>query len=418
MKTMKMSIPTKTMNDAMKKSSIAALVPEAQDEEKKKINPTNACVRVRYSQGKGVVVFESSSPPVSIIHAVTIDENIKGEDGLSFCVDAAEYSELLSRLPVKSALEIQHSKIKTEQDDGSEVINPDGKLITIINSEDEKIGNAKNNTFPVEHFTNVNYNFNDVLMSTKASTLKKAIKSVVFATDSQYETAHAMAYVAFLIKDNKVHCAGTNGRRCAIFSIDGENIKLSSDRLPADGQDIKLLFNPDIITKVIEAFDDEDEIRFVLTDVEEQIILASPKTMARICMPPSGTANKYPNFLVALDMQTPTNVVVNRKDLITALNVAELYNKEKSLIIIKESQKRIRIEAARRGDEAEGMSASCDLTTFTAEKPIGISNRYLQDGLKKTDDEEVKMSFDDAFSKIKIEPKTKVGYTYIMQSMI
>lgn len=405
------------MSDAIKRGGIAAFMPDVQDEERKKIRPTDACVRIRYSKEKGIVVFESSSPQISAIHAVAADENISGDDGYDICVDGMSYATVVSRLPSGSHLSLKYKSIPAQDDANTGIIHPDGKITTIIESNGEKIGNANNDAFPVKHFSGANYNFTDILFTIKAAALKKAIKSVSFATDSQYSSGHAMAYIIIAIKDNKAHCAGTDGRRCAVFSIDEQNITLVSDEMKGVDKINKMLFNPDVMTKTVGVFDDADEISFVRADDSEHIMLTSPKTKIKLCIPPQSTVDAYPDFLTILNLQTQENVVVNRKEMLTALNLVELYNKEKALITFHEDNQKIKVEAARRGVEPENMMVTCDPTTLKMEKPLPVSNPYLQEGLKKTESDKIRISFTSDFLKMKIEPANTQDYIYIMQSM-
>ena len=90
---MKMTIPWKKLLESVEKSSIGALTKESQDEDRKKIRPTDACLKI--STNKNSVVFESSSQEASVFYSIPVGEDMVVELDGSFCVEASQYLKML-----------------------------------------------------------------------------------------------------------------------------------------------------------------------------------------------------------------------------------------------------------------------------------------------------------------------------------
>ena len=90
---MKMSIPLKKFLDSVEKSSIGALTNDSQDEDRKKIRPTDACIKI--STNKSEVVFESSSQEASAFYSIPVGGDVIVELDGSFCVEVSQYLKTL-----------------------------------------------------------------------------------------------------------------------------------------------------------------------------------------------------------------------------------------------------------------------------------------------------------------------------------
>lgn len=403
----KLSIPLKTMISSIDKGGMASLTEEAMEEDRKKIRPADSCVKISSTQTKGSITFESSSPKVSILYVLPTNDEIKTDGDVAFCVNTETYLKMLETLPASSSLVISHTE------DAEKVENkPSGKIATVAKSENVEKRKGKNETFSINDFSETNYDFNDILFTVKAEQLKKAVSSVAFAVDAD-APSDLLDRIAIVIKDNKAYLAGTDGRRCAVWSIDSQDVEIKSDK----AKDAKILINADLLCRVVKVFENEDKVDFIDVGDDEHVILSTPNLKARVCITSSNVKDAYPNFIGISGIKTPFEAVIDKPDLTSAINFVGLYNQEKSLLYIKEGEKSIRVEAARRGEDPESAMVNCDPITKSLEHPVAISNEFLKDVFKKIEGDKIKLSFTNEAKKIKVESLISDRFIYLMQSM-
>lgn len=410
---MKIKVPLKTLVEFVEKSAIGALTVEAQDEERKKIRPTDSCIKI--SATKDAISFESSSPEVAALYSVTKDESMTIDQEGSFCVEASHYLKLLKTLSAsRYSIQISYDENKDYgKDSFSGIIQPNGKITTIAidNKNKSERRKLKDDTYPVAEFTQVDWNHNKVLFSIGAKTLKASVDQVLFATDPS-DLSEMLDSVGVVVSGKKIYIAGTDGKRCAIFSVgeDGKDVEIKSD-------DQKILIGGELLKNCCKSFDDDEKIKVIDCEDKEHIILASEKIKIRLSVASDEVKQQFPNFLNILNIVLPITIVADKADLLEAVEVLSLYNAEKSISYIKEVQSEIKINAARRGTDPETALAECEPIATSLDNPIAMSNSFIIDGCKKISGPKVKLSFTKDEKKIKMESTTETNFVYLMQSM-
>lgn len=410
---MKLNIPVKKMINAIENGGIASLTKESQDEERKRIRPTDACVKISFTESSGFLTFESSSPKISVLYSIPMGEDIKVDKDGSFCVDTETYLKLLGTLPPTSNLSINYSEDKVEsKDEKTNLIQANGKITTISKSEKAGERKGKNETFPVGEFSNTNYDSKDVLFTIKSKQLQKAISSVAFSVDSS-DLSDLLDRIAIVIKDGQTYFAGTDGRRCAVWVVEPSEIEYKSEK----AKDLKMLINAELLSKAVKVFDDGDNIDFIDCGNDEHVILSSPNTKIRMCIASAEVKDSYPNFIGVVGIQAPYETIVDKDDMVSAINFVTLYNQEKCVAYIKDGETSIKIEPARRGEDPEHAIVNCEKISKPLDNPVAISNEFLSEVFKKIDGDKIKISFTAEAKKIKIESLINKNFVYLMQSM-
>lgn len=410
---MKITMQVKQLKDAIEKSSLAALTKESQDEEVKKIRPTDSCIKITAT--KDSVVFESSSKEVSALHS-TNDKDIIIEKEGDCCVEAKSYLKMLKALPKDCSIQLFN---ELNQDDGNDqlkcagIIQSNGILTTIAFRNKKEIRRGTNETFPIDGFAPVDYDHKKVLFSINANTFKEVVDQVLFATDPT-DLSDLLDRVAIAVHDKKLYLAGTDGKRCAIFSVNDEDAKIIC------GEQM-VLINGELLQKACKSFDDYEIINVIDCEDQEHVILASENTKIRLRVASEEVKLQFPNFLNILKIACPTSIVLNKSDLLEAIRFLSLYNPDKSIFHVRKGKSEIKIEAARRGAMPASTIVECQPIAASLTNPVAMSNEFIIEGCKKIGGKnkacKIQFSFSNDEKKIKMQAIEDTTFVYLMQSM-
>lgn len=404
---MKIQIPLKTLIVAALKGGAGALTKESQEETRKKIRPTDACLKI--SVLKDCINFESSSPKISVHHSIPRDENIIADEEGSFCIDANEYLKMLNTIGGDCNVQLSHKETGSQTKDSlAGFVEPSGKLTTVIVSKGIKKRKGFNDTYPVEEFVQVNYDYDNALFSIKAKYLKKAINNVAMATDPT-DLSGLLCKIALFITKEEIFFAGTNGQRCAMFKVDDVKIKSPKQKILIDAEALKLMCDD---------FEDDCEVDVFCCKDKEHIVLTSGKTIVKLCMASEKEKEGFPNVGGLFKIQLVTNVIADKSDLSSAIEFLSQYNSEKLIFNAKTKEANlIGIYAAGRGDNPENALVECEKIENPPANPIAMSIPYIKDYIKKISGDKVKFLFSEDEKKIKLESLKDPNFIYLMQCM-
>lgn len=408
---MKITVPLKTLVDIMEKSAVGALTKESQDEERKKIRPTDSCVRI--STGKGnSIVFESSSPKVSVLCSIPKSDDVTVEKEGSCCVEASSYLKVLKSLSGKYSMQITYEENENYgKDSFAGVVQPNGKITSIAIENKNQKRKGKDDTFPVKEFSEVDYSHNKVLFSVNAKMLKDSIDKVIFAIDPT-DLSDLLDRVAIVVSNKTVYFAGTDGKRCAIFSLQNNDKDIE-----VKCEEQKILIDGELLKTSCKSFEDGDKIDVIDCEDKEHIVLASEKIKIRLCIASEEIKQLFPNFLNILRIECPTTIMANKEDLEEAIGFLSLYNVDKSIFHVDDGKSEIKVDAARRGSDPETALVSCEKIGKSLNNPVAMSNKFIIDGCKKINADKIKISFSADEKKIKMQSPTDANFVYLMQSM-
>jgi len=402
-----MTVSLKTFVASFEKSAYAALTKDAQDEERKKIRPTDSCVKI--STNKDSVLFESSSQKMSVFHSMDKDENMTVDEDGSFCVEASGYLSILNSIPKDYSLKISYEVDKNYgKDSFAGIVQPNGKIITIGSGNKTEKRKGKSDTYPIDDFPKIDYSGDKVLFSIKAKTLRECVDKVIFATDST-DLSGLLDRVAIYVFEKKLYFAGTDGKRCAIYSPD-KDVEVNCD-------DQKILIDGELLKTSCKVFEGDDKILFYDCKKGEHVILSSGKTLVKVCIASEEVKQQFPNVMGILKLVCPTTIVANKSDLLSSIDFLSKFNAEKSIFHINEGKSQIKVEAARRGEDPENALVDCETVATALSKPVAMSNGFVIDGCKKIKGDMVKLGFSKDEKKIKMESTNDTNFVYLMQVM-
>ena len=405
---MKMTIPLKKLLESVEKSSIGALTKESQDEDRKKIRPTDACLKI--STNKNSVVFESSSQEASVFYSIPVGEDMVVELDGSFCVEASQYLKMLKTIPKDYLIHVSYEEDKNYGKDMlSKMVQPNGKLITTAISDKSKKRKGSNDTYPVSEFTKVDYNHNNVLFSMNSKVLAQCIDKVLFARELN-DLSGVFDKVSIFISNKKLFFACTDGKRCAIYSVAESEAKVMVDEQ-------KILVNGELLKAVCESFEKDEEVKIINSEDKEHIILSSDKIKVRLSTASEEVKQSFPNFLNLMGLSLPIAIDVVKSDLLSAVDFLSVYNAEKSIFHVEKGKNEIKIDVARGGADPETVIVECNEIKDSLQNPIALSNSFTKDGCKKISGDKIKISFSKDEKKVKIESPNDAGFVYFMQCM-
>jgi len=410
---MKIRIPLEELIGSLEKSSLAALTKESQDEEVRKIRPTDSCIKITAS--KDAVTFESSSKEVAALRSTKDKDIIVKKEG-ACCVEAKSYMKMLKTIPKDCSVQISYKPNKNYAKDAfGGIIQPNGILTTIAFKNKKEIRRGTNDTFPVEEFAPVDYAHKKVLFSIQAKTLQEAVSQVLFATDPS-DLSEMLDSIAIVVSGNKIHFAGTDGKRCAIYSVVA-NEKDAAILL----DDQKTLIDGILLKTSCKSFDDYDVIEVIDCEDAEHVILSADNTKIRLRVASDEVKQQFPNFINILSVICPTSIVLNKSQLLEAVEFLSQYNPEKSIYHVCKGKSEIKIEAARRGANPESATVECEPIAASLINPAAMSNQFIIDGCKKTGGKDkgckVQISFSKDERKIRMQATDDTSFVYLQQSM-
>jgi len=413
---MKITMPLKQLKDAVEKSSLGALTKDAQDEDRKKIKPTDSCVKI--SASKDAVTFESSSKEVSALHSIPVRDDVVVEKEGICCADAKSYLKMLKTLPTDCSVQISYEANKDCGKDPYEniVIKPNGKLTTIAFKNKSEKTRGTNDTYPVGGFTQVDYSRNQVLFSINAKLLKQCVSQVIFAICPK-NLSNIYDNVAIYALGNKIHFAGTDGKRCAIYSVDADE---KDAAIILDGQ--KILIDGKLLKDFCKCFGKGEIIDVIGCEDNGHVVLATENTKIRLQTASKEAKRQFPNAINLLDLACPTTITVDKSDFLSAIEFLSLCNlslcnPDKSIFYVEQGKSEIKINATRRGTEPGTALVKCEPIKASLANPVAMSNRFIQDCCKRIVGSWVKISFSLDEKKTKMESTTDKRFVHFMQSM-
>lgn len=404
---MKITMPLKKLSKAVEVASPAALTKKAQDNDRKQIKPTDSCIKI--SANKDNVMFESSSPTVSVRHTLPIEEGIVIEQEGSICSDAKGYLKLMDTL--KSDYSIQITSEENKKDDkesSSWIVQPNGRITTLAIQDNIEKRKGFNNTYPVAEFTAVDYNHNKVLFSITTKALKASVGKVIFVTDPN-DSSHIYDNIAIFVLDNKIYFAGTDGKRCAIYAADEMDAIIELDNQ-------KILINAELLQKACKSFGNAI-IEVIDCEDQEHIMLSSGNTKVRLRMASEKIKQPFPNISGLLKLDFPTTIVANKAELLNGIEFLRQYNSAKSTYYFKNGKSEIKIEATNRENEAVIAIVECEKISTRIVHPVAMSNSFVMDYLKKIKGGKVKISITSDEKRIKMVSANDNSFIYLMQRM-
>ena len=262
--------------------------------------------------------------------------------------------------------------------------------ITCENSEFNIIGN------PALEYPELPTLEDEVSFNIPKDLLKNIIKQTVFAT-TQDETRPILTGVLLEIIDGEASFVALDGYRLAL-----RNIKVNS------AEDVKIVIPGRTLNELNKILEDDDtDVEIALTSGHIVFNLGDTLVFSRLL------EGQFLNYRDIIRKDHKTIVKVNRRTLQDSLERASLLAKEEKANLVKLNileEKLIIKSNSEIGNVYEEMNVQLD----GEDVKIAFNSRYILDGIKAIDAEEVELSFMGSLNPCIIRPLNDENYTYLV----
>lgn len=244
--------------------------------------------------------------------------------------------------------------------------------------------------FNPEEFPKTPHLSTDLRFSIPADSLKGIIRQTVFAAATN-EAKKELTGVHLALKDGILTCVATDSHRLARKQIvieNSENITFDNVVIPSKS-----------LQELAKTFADyHEDVDFIIT---ENQILVEHDTIAFYSRLLDG---KYPDTERVIPKTGDTSVIVSTKELLQCVERASLISREKSDNVIKWSVGQERIEVTSVSQEIGSVSEEVVAKVEGQGLNISFNARYMLEGLRSLESEQVEIVFTGPMTPFKIKP--------------
>ena len=314
--------------------------------------------------------------------SVTTLINATIEEEGKFTLPAKKLGEILSRL--------NDELLKLE-------LNGSTATITCKNSKFDIIGISANE-FPV---VEENIAENDC-MEIETQPFIKAIKEVVSAA-ANYETNNLLSGVVCQVNKNILEMAATDGNRLARVR---EVVKNTSTD---DENPFEMLISSKVLSELskIATLAESDNIKICKEQKKIVITIDKTKIITRLMQ------GQFPKYNQLIPQTFPKEAVLNKSDLISALErVAVMVNEKNSIVKFEFADNTLKLS----GDSPEAGNSQDEIDAKYTTEPLAIAFNYkfILEFLKIVEADEIKIQLNSSLSATVFAPCSDEDYIYLV----
>ena len=223
----------------------------------------------------------------------------------------------------------------------------------------------------------------------------KAIKQASFAA-ANFETNNLLSGVVCDINENTLEMASTDGNRLARVRENISNLEKKSSQLIIPSKTTNEFLKMSTLVN--------DQSVKIYTD-KTKLILKTEKSMmiSRIM------EGQYPKYNQLIPTENPKVAVVNKNKLVSALElVSVMVNEKTSIVKMDFSEDKLTL----RGDTPDSGASeeTLDINYKNEDMTIAFNYKYVIDGLKNMDEDEVKIEMNTNLSPTVFRPNSEEDY--------
>ena len=322
----------------------------------------------------GFVTMSASDLDISIENKFEVVDYEPGE----IVVQAKLFSDIIRKLP--------SDIIYIEENEGNVLIKCSSSEFNIIGS-------------PSDEFPKINLGENGEKLVFDKEVLKEMIKKTSFAA-SVDESRGVITGVLFEIKEDSFNMVALDGFRMAVTREFVKNAADQSFIIPAR--------TLNEVQKILSETDTENEdVELILNEKRALFIIDNIKVVIRLL---DGEYVKYNDIL---PKESQLKVVLNRSDLMEAIERASLFAKVGKNNLIKLNIQENELEITSKSEEGN-VRENVYISREGKDLVIGFNSKYLIDSLKAIDDENIVMLFNTPISPCLITPVEGNEYEYLV----
>ena len=252
---------------------------------------------------------------------------------------------------------------------------------------------------PSDEFPKINLGENGEKLVFDKEVLKEMIKKTSFAA-SVDESRGVITGVLFEIKEDSFNMVALDGFRMAVTREFVKNAADQSFIIPAR--------TLNEVQKILSETDTENEdVELILNEKRALFIIDNIKVVIRLL---DGEYVKYNDIL---PKESQLKVVLNRSDLMEAIERASLFAKVGKNNLIKLNIQENELEITSKSEEGN-VRENVYISREGKDLVIGFNSKYLIDSLKAIDDENIVMLFNTPISPCLITPVEGKEYEYLV----
>lgn len=322
----------------------------------------------------GFVTMSSSDLDISIENKFEVVDFEPGE----IVVQAKLFGDIIRKLP--------SDIIYIEEKEGNLIIKCSSSEFNIIGS-------------PSDEFPKINLGENGEKLIFDKEVLKEMIKKTSFAA-SVDESRGVITGVLFEIKEDSFNMVALDGFRMAVTREMINNANDQSFIIPAR--------TLNEVQKILSETDTEkEEVELILNEKRALFVIDNVKVVIRLL------DGEYVRYNDILPKESQLRVVLNRSDLMEAIERASLFAKVGKNNLIKLNIQENELEITSKSEEGN-VRENVFISREGKDLVIGFNSKYLIDSLKAIDDENIAMLFNTPISPCLITPLEGKEFEYLV----
>lgn len=207
------------------------------------------------------------------------------------------------------------------------------------------------------------------------------IRKTSFAASTD-ESKGTITGVLIEIEKEKISMVATDGFRMALARKDIENV--------SENKIIILSRFLNEINKILQETD-ENDVDIIIEDKKAAFILSDTKIYVRLL------EGDFIDYSKIIPSELPTNVFINKSELLESIDRASLFSREGKNNLIKFSVKENMLEITSKSEEGNVLE-NIDIEKTGSDIEIGFNSKYLIEGLKIYDSEKIKIELNTSVS--------------------
>lgn len=323
---------------------------------------------------EGFITMSASDLDISIEDRFEVVDFEPGE----IVVQAKLFGDIIRKLP--------SDIIYIEENNGNLTIKCSSSEFNIVGS-------------PSDEFPNINSGEEGERLSLDKEILKSMIKKTTFAA-SLDESRGVITGVLLEIKEDRFNMVALDGFRMAVAREKMNN-----------GYDKNIIIPARTINEVAkiisEAETEKEEVELILNDKRATFVIDNVKVVVRLL---DGDYVKY-NDIIPKESQI--RIVLNRTDLMNAIERASLFAKVGKNNLIKLDMRDNQMEITSKSEEGN-VREDVIITKDGKDLIIGFNSKYLLDSLKVIEEENIAMLFNTPVSPCLIRPIEGDEFEYLI----
>lgn len=225
---------------------------------------------------------------------------------------------------------------------------------------------------------------------------KNAIRQTVFAT-IQDETRPSLSGVLFEIEEGKISFVALDGYRLSL-----RQIPMNSN------ENIKIIVPGRILNEINKILDEsEDNIQIAIAPGHVMFNIGDTVVYSRLL------EGQFLNYKEIIRSEHKTSVIMDKRELQNSLERASLLAKEEKANLVKFTIRNDEI-VINSNTEIGNVNEKINTNTKGEELSIAFNSRYILEGIKIIDSEEIELNFMGSLNPCIIKPLQDENYTYLV----